>query len=487
MPGLFLSALVGLLPVVSQAQVTFTGAQASVSLGSQAVGKRSAAAALPFSIAANTTVGSIAVVTTGSAGRDFAEATGSTCAAGTSATATNCIVNVTFKPMATGLRLGAVEFFAGAHNSGAVLATVPVSGIGTGAQLVFGSSDGTSVGSGFLGLEAVAVDAAGNVYVPDAGLQKVFKITPAGKQTVIGSGLQVPQGVAVDGAGNVYIADSQAAAVFKVTPGGVQSTIGSGFSFPAAAAVDGAGNVYISDPFIPTVFKVTPSGTQTQVGNNYNTPAGVAVDSAGNVYVADTFNSVVFKVTPGGTQTTVGSGFISPNGVAVDAAGDLYVTDDATNTVIEVPTGAAQSAVVSGLDAPGGLALDGTGNLYVANTNTSQVMKINRTAAPSLSFAATAINHTSKDSPKVVEVENIGNSSLNFSALTYPADFPEATSGTNCTASVQVGPGGNCTLTINFSPVTPLGTNSSAVLTEAVQFTANKKVEQVSVTGKETK
>jgi len=480
-----------LLAVAAQAQVMFTGLQPSVNLGSQAIGSLSGSTALPFSIAANTTVGSIAVLTTGYSGRDFAPAAGSTCTATTFATATNCKVNVDFKPLAAGLRLGAVVFYSEAKNKGTVLASVPIFGIGTGPQLAFGPGAQTRVGSGFDSPEGIAVDSANAVYIADVGLQEVFKVVPSGKQTTVGKGYQVPRSVAVDGAGNVYVADSQAAVVFKVTPNGVQTMIGSGFSFPASVAVDGEGNVYVSDPFIPTVFKVTPAGTQTQVGSGYNTPAGVAVDVAGNVYVADTFNGVVFKVTPGGTQTTVGTGLVSPAAVVTDAAGDIYIVDNGANTVDMVTPGGAQTTILEGLNVPDGIALDGHGNLYLADTFSEEVLKIDRADNPTVAFATTKINHTSSDSPKNVLVQNIGNANLNVITTTFPADFRQA-GGDTCTKGTAVAPGGNCQLEISFSPVTPLDGKPSVVLNEAVDLFTNslnipRKLQQVNVTGKETR
>jgi sugar lactone lactonase YvrE len=485
-----------LLPVTSQAQVTFKGTKpnvTSVNLGSQAVGASSAAASLSFTIAANTKVGSIGVLTTGIVAKDFTEATGSTCTATTYTADTNCTVNVTFRPAVAGLRMGAVVFFSGASKISAVLASVPVFGIGSGPQLIFGTNNTqSSVGSGLLSPEAVALDAAGDVYIADIGLQEVFKVTPAGEQTTLGTGLEVPGGVAVDGAGNVYIADSQAAVVWKVTPSGVQTTVGKNFQYPFSVAVDGEDNVYVSDPFVPTVFKVTPRGKMTTVGTGYNTPNGVAVDSAGNVYVADPYSQAVFKVTRAGEQTTVGTGLIDPTSVAVDAAGDVYITDAGTDDLYEVTPSGVQTAAAEDLDIPSGIALDGAGNLYLVNTFSEHVLKIGRTAAPTLSFESTKINTTSQDSPKIVEIENIGNEALKFSALSYPVDFPEDSLADNCTASTALAATDTCTLAIDFSPVTSLGSNSSAVLTEAVKWTTNnlnatRATEQVTVTGKEIK
>jgi sugar lactone lactonase YvrE len=480
-----------LLSVPARAQVTFDGLQPSVNLGSQAVGSRSATVSLPFTIKGSTKVGNIAVLTTGIAGKDFALAAGSTCIATTYTTITNCMVNIDIKPLAAGLRRGAVVFYSGRSRTSTALATVPVFGVGTGPQVVFSPNAAeSSLGSNLISPQGVAVDAAGNVYVADIGLQEVFKITPGGTQTTVGRGLEVPEGVALDGAGNLYIPDSQADAVFKVTPAGVETTVGKGFSYPVAVAVDGAGNVYVSDPFVPTVFRITPTGRQTMVGSGYNTPAGVAVDAAGNVYVADTFDATVFKITRGGTQTMIGSGLVSPASVAVDAAGDVYVTDSATNAVYEITPENVQSIVSSGLDVPNGIALDGSGNLFVADTFSGQLTKIDRADAPSLTFDPTKMGSTSKDSPKTVEVENIGNASLDFSSLTYPTDFPEASGENECTSNTSLTAAGICGLIIDFIPVTPLTSGSSKLLEEAVKLTTNdlnvpKKVQQVIVTGEE--
>jgi large repetitive protein len=492
--SLFLPVLACLLmPITARAQVSFTGSTASENLGSLAVGSISKPVSLSFTIGsqANTQVGSFAVLTTGTAGRDFVKSTQSTCKPGSYTAATNCIVNVQFNPLSAGLRLGAVVFFSGAGNSETVLATVPVYGIGTAPQVTYGLGGARmDVGSKLISPAGVAVDSTGDVFITDLDHQAVYKVTPAGVKTAVGSGFAVPEAVAVDGAGNVYVADSYAAVVYKVTPGGVQTTVGTGFDFPNGVAVDGAGNVYVTDPFTDEVSKIAPAGTQTTVGGGYNTPAAVAVDSAGNVYVADTFNQTIFKVTPSGTQTAVRGTFNAPAAVALDAAGDVYVTDDGTNTLYKITKSGVQSTLLTGLNVPNGVALDGLGNLYVADTYSNKVIKIDRADPLSLHFDSTKKGSTSKDSPQTVYVDNIGNAALKFSGLTYGADFPQGTGENDCTSSTSLASGSTCSLTIDFSPVAPLGSKPSVVLKEAVDLTTNtlnlaNKKQAVEVSGTE--
>ena len=102
----------------------------------------------------------------------------------------------------------------------------------------------TVIGGGPTGLPGVnanmyqpyqeAIDASGNIYVASTPLQKVFRISTNGVETIIaGNGtagyngdgiaatsanLNSPRGVTVDKAGNLYIADYFNQRVRKVTP-----------------------------------------------------------------------------------------------------------------------------------------------------------------------------------------------------------------------------------------------------------------------------
>jgi DNA-binding beta-propeller fold protein YncE len=66
----------------------------------------------------------------------------------------------------------------------------------------------------------VAVDAAGAVYVTDAGNSRVLKLAAgAGAPTVLPfTGLNGPGGVAVDAAGAVYVTDAGNSRVLKLPP-----------------------------------------------------------------------------------------------------------------------------------------------------------------------------------------------------------------------------------------------------------------------------
>jgi sugar lactone lactonase YvrE len=266
--------------------------------------------------------------------------------------------------------------------------------------------------------EAVAVDSSGNVYIDDAGDNKIRKLTPAGAIiTIAGNGatcttapacgdggpatsaeLNFPEGVAVDRAGNVYIADFGDNEIRKVTPAGRITTIaGNGARCQSAPACGDGGPA---------------TAAQLQ-------PVGVAVDASGSVYIGDFGDNEVRKVsgdtisriagdgtfctsaghaTPscgdGGSATAAQLG--QPEGVAVDPAGDLFIADSDDEEVREVapsgristiagngtPCGAAPACGDGGpathaeLWAPNAVALDSAGNLFIGDANDSEVRRV---------------------------------------------------------------------------------------------------------------
>jgi len=437
-------------------------------------------------------------------------------------------VNVEFSPKAAGLRLGAVVLTGSAGN---VLATGYLQGIGKGPQIAFLPQTPSVIASGFSLPTGVAVDENGDIYVADSLNGNLDKVTPPGSGYPPIIDYFVNQvgpvaGVAVDGAGNTFTAQTGAydccpsiignafLPLVAQTPAAYTlEQIGYGFVNAWGVAVDGSGNLYVADygtgPYGNAngqvlngqVYKETLSAgeyTQSTIGSGWIEPVGVAVDSSGNVYVADAgvagMAGFVVKET---LQTDgsfipaqIGSGWITPTGVLLDASGSLYIADSdgeiglngfVTRETPQADGSYTQSTLISSsiIPTPEAITMDDGGNLYIPDGSGNNFLKenlykINYATPPSFNFASTNQGQISADSPRTVTVENIGNSPMTISAISYPTDFHKASGvTTDCVPGKSLAAGNTCTLSIDFSPVTPLGGNSSQVLSENVTITTN--------------
>jgi sugar lactone lactonase YvrE len=451
------------------------------------------------------------VLTQGAPNLDFTLSS-NTCA-GTITAPGSCTVNVSFAPLAPGLRMGAVQL---TDSSANLLVTTFVHGLSQGPAIAFGPGAQTTLnvsvgGSGLYYPYGVAVDEAGDVFIADQGNNRVVEVPAGGgAQTTVGSGLSLPAGVAVDGAGEVFIADTNHSRVVEVPAGCTTTTCqttvnvsvgGIGLSGPTGIAVDGAGDVFIADTNHSRVVEVpagcTSAACQTTVnvsvgGRGLYYPWGVAVDGAGDVFIADMNHWRVVEVPAGGgAQTTVGSGLNSPYGVAVDGAGDVFIADTYNNRVVEVPAGGgAQTTVGSGLIFPYGVAVDGAGDVFIVDTSNSRVVEVERSGAPTFSFAATEFGSTSTDSPQSVTVQNIGNQSLDavppglsIGATSF-VQVPGSGTPADCTSSLSLQPGASCNLSVSFIPQTTGSIVSAATFTDnALNATAAAQSVSLSGTG----
>jgi sugar lactone lactonase YvrE len=254
----------------------------------------------------------------------------------------------------------------------------------------------------------VTMDALGNLFIADSGNEIVREVNTRGMITsVAGDGtngyagdgrlatnasLNYPASVTVDAAGNVFIADAGNNVIRKIVPGGIITTV----------AGNGT-NLYAGD-----------GGPATNASLYF--PQGVTVDPAGNLFIADSGNDVVREVTTNGTITTVagggvltGNGIIATNarlnypaGVVKDALGNLFITDYGNNVVRKVNTNGIITTVAGGgilsgngiaatnasLNGPEGVTVDAYGDLFVATPGSNVVRKVTNTRGPVL-----ALNH----------------------------------------------------------------------------------------------
>ncbi len=232
--------------------------------------------------------------------------------------------------------------------------------------------------------EAVALDRAGNLYIPEGNAIKKWTAA-TGQVTTLPWSQSAAGGIAVDGAGNLYISDSDNGVIRKRIAATGQETaiVSSALDTPGGLAVDAGGNLYIADSGHNAIQKWTEAtGQLTPLVSGVLDVADVALDNTGNLYIGSPPD--IYKWTAATGQLTMllpynnfglGAAFVSP-GITVDRAGNAYFSYYAGEVAEwNLATGQVTSVVFPGLTHPAGLAADGAGNLYIADSGDSAIKK----------------------------------------------------------------------------------------------------------------
>jgi NHL repeat len=245
-----------------------------------------------------------------------------------------------------------------------------------------GTTNSTGTSSKFNGLQGVASDSSGNLFVSDLYNEVVRKITSpsstatvttfAGVMSTSGSidgtttaaYFYYPRGIAIDSSDNIYLADSANHTIRSITSAGVVSTLAgyagtSGytngtsssarFNYPNSVATDGT-YVFVADTQnhqirkivissgVVTLLAGNSSGTSGYTNSTTGTsayfyyPVGIATDGT-NLYVTDYYNHSIRKIViSSGVVTTLAgntsgtSGYVNATGTSAYFSYPLGIT-----------------------------------------------------------------------------------------------------------------------------------------------------------------
>ena len=244
-------------------------------------------------------------------------------------------------------------------------------------------------GSSGEGANAIALDAAGHVYVTGYAYSANFPVTPGAFLTVLpGLGSAFVSKLSLQGLGKADLVYSTFLCGSSSYPGDA----GNGIS------VDGAGNAYVTGTTQDAAFPTTGGALQTAYGGDWDAfvtklnpsgsglvystflggpglefGSGVTVDALGDVYLGGETRSADFPVTPDAFQAVepgsisgmvavlnpAGSGllystFLGGNdldlvkAIALDPAGDFYVAGNSFSTDFPTTSGAFQASMPAG-------------------------------------------------------------------------------------------------------------------------------------------
>ncbi|HJT10154.1 MAG TPA: NHL repeat-containing protein [Candidatus Nitrosotalea sp.] len=289
-------------------------------------------------------------------------------------------------------------------------------------SVILGSSDiSTSLSLGVNSATHVALDSSGNLWVADSGNNRVIEYkaplsTGEAATVVLGqpnlstntcndggisaNSLCAPEGLAFDSLGNLWVEDAGNNRVLEYT---APLTTGQ-----SASLVIGQGDFTHNLPDLGSVVNA----------DGLDLPLGLVFDSSGNLWVADADNSRVLEYTaPFSTgqsaslvigQQDLVSGTCNNSGLAAnslcfpqtlsfDNSGNLWIGDGANNRILKytapLTTGQSASLVIgqgdfthglqnrgsftsaNTISSPDGISFDSSGNLWVADGNNNRVLK----------------------------------------------------------------------------------------------------------------
>ncbi len=274
----------------------------------------------------------------------------------------------------------------------------------------FSGDNGPAVNAMLDEPRGVAGDSTGNVYVSDYRNNRIRKIDKNGIiSTYAGNGdccsnslgdggpainasLGGVNGIAVDLAGNLYIADQGHARIRKVDTSGIITTIaGNGqYSYsgdgglatnaainnPYAVAVESDGSVYISGPLgKPTqVRKVDPQGIITRFAGDDGQAGATNIPSPQTLATQVTLETVCNVAFDGRGGYFIGSETLVTKVASDNTISYLVGNDPSAPHLFGGDGGPALTARLSG--SPGELATDSAGDLYIADTLNDRIRKV---------------------------------------------------------------------------------------------------------------
>jgi trimeric autotransporter adhesin len=285
-----------------------------------------------------------------------------------------CAVPITFTPQYPGLRTGTMHLTAnsdsisvGLYGTGLGPQAIVTPGV---IQTILDSAD-SSGGIALTAPQRIAVDPAGNLYVADPGGNVVWgwQNRAGATFTILAGGgtlpaaqanggpatdaaLKQPGAVALDAAGNLYIAETGANLVRKVNLAtGIISTV-AGTGTPGYSGDTGAATCA-----------------------TLNAPKGIAANAVGDLIIADTGNNVIRRVyARGGVIVTIaGTGNAGysgdggdalhaelqhPQSVTLDSTGRLFIADTGNNVIRAVDAVTQSISTIAG-NGTAGLSGDG--------------------------------------------------------------------------------------------------------------------------------
>lgn len=236
-----------------------------------------------------------------------------------------------------------------------------------------------------------AVDAAGNVWIPNIGNTSLTELSPqgvvfSGTAGFTGSGLNAGTAAAIDGLGNIWVSNYVTSGIVsEFNSNGTQASF-SGFTTPDSYNYDviiAEVNEWFGGFSGTSALSTGGAIAYTDTASTRN--VGVAADTLDNIWTTDYNNNLINVIyTNGNGRSTRQFSFASlnkPAGIAIDAANNLWIASAGTSVVSKTTTttnffgaptiGTNTVYTGGGIFQPYHTEIDGAGNVWIGNSNGS--------------------------------------------------------------------------------------------------------------------
>lgn len=290
-----------------------------------------------------------------------------------------------------------------------VLSTVA----GSGASVFYGGDGGPATAARMRSPSAIIQDDLGNFYVSDTGNNRIRKINAAGMiTTYAGTGepgskgdgslatlaqLNAPRCLAFDSARNLYIADAGNNRVRKITPGGLIFTVADQLNDPECIAVDSDDTLYIAETAGNRILGGSSAGLVPVT--SALKPSALAIGADGVLYIAE--SSRISKWSRASGFSTVIDNLNNPRGLAITGDGGLMIAETGTNRIrVLTPTGQLFTIAGTGasglsgeggiaslaqLNAPMGITADVSGTVWISDSGNNRIRSLTPSASAPIS------------------------------------------------------------------------------------------------------
>ena len=189
-------------------------------------------------------------------------------------------------------------------------------------------------------VRCLAFDKDGKLLAGDSSTREVYRFDETGKPVPLTSGgIGIPMSIAVNKAGELFVADLELHRLWKVPEAGGKPEEFAEVAAPSGLGFDDAGNLWVISRGKEQVLKVSPEGKTEAVVKSrvMNFPHNVVLDKSGTAYITDGYEKAVWKLVSGGEPAKWVSGTPFDNPVGICQLGDkLLVVDPRAKAVFEI-------------------------------------------------------------------------------------------------------------------------------------------------------